>query len=221
MEQSGTELCSRGLADLGGGGLAGSGRCGLGESAAGCAAGRCGSAARSCELELSARLRGGGSDAGSDAGSQQSLGERPAAQEDYLCATQAYNGSSDEDDAAPAVGKVIKINNGQDGESYELPGGGRVDVLAFGRQQQDGRRDGLRVFTVTLVPETSLDSPAVSRLQAEIVRDGDGLRFKSMGQAFNHINDMPLHSSAARYEKSALRVMDNLAFRPDSEALFS
>ena len=93
----------------------------------------------------------------SDAGSQQALDERPAAQDDHLCATQAYNGSSDEDDVAPAVGKVIKINNGQDGESYELPGGSGVDVLAFGRQRQDDVRDGLRVSTVILVPETSVN----------------------------------------------------------------
>ena len=56
MEQGGTGLCSWGLADLGGGGLTGGGRCGLGERAAGCAAERCGSAARSCKLELSCQL---------------------------------------------------------------------------------------------------------------------------------------------------------------------
>ena len=66
MEQGGTGLCSWGLADLGGGGLTGGGRCGLGERAAGCAAERYGSAARSCKLELSLRLRGGGGGADSE-----------------------------------------------------------------------------------------------------------------------------------------------------------
>ena len=75
----------------------------------------------------------------SDAGSQQALDERPAAQDDHLCATQAYNGSSDEDDVAPAVGKVIKIDKGQDGESYKLPGGSGVDVLLCSRSAVSSR----------------------------------------------------------------------------------
>ena len=78
MDQGGTELCSRGRADLGGGGFAGSGRCRLGGRAAGCAALRCRPAAKSCKLELSSRLRGGGGGANSDQESLLSMCESSA-----------------------------------------------------------------------------------------------------------------------------------------------
>ena len=41
-------------------------------------------------------------------------------------------------------------------------------------------------------------------MQAEIVCDGDGLRCKSVGKTFNHVNNKPLHGMDRRYEKSAL-----------------
>ena len=51
----------------------------------------------------------------------------------------------------------------------------RVDVLAFGRQQQDGRRDGLRVFTVILVPETSRIRPRPGESFRHVSRFNGGI----------------------------------------------
>ena len=131
--------------------------------------------------------------------SQQSLDERPAVEEDYQGATQAYDESSDEE---AAVGHVQRVDHGGEGETFDLPDGDKVDVLTFGRLQQDGTRGSSRVSSVVL--RDTRPTPLVSVLQAEIVCDGDGLRFKSMGKTFNHVNNTPLHGTIKRYEKSAL-----------------
>ena len=197
--EDGVELCDLDLADLGSGGSADGGRVRPGERAAGSAADVCAPAGMGCELTMCSRLRGGGDRAGDDSMSQQSLDERPAVEEDYQGATQAYDESSDEE---AAVGHVQRVDHGGEGETFDLPDGDKVDVLTFGRLQQDGTRGSSRVSSVVL--RDTRPTPLVSVLQAEIVCDGDGLRFKSMGKTFNHVNNTPLHGTIKRYEKSAL-----------------
>ena len=106
------ELCGLGLADLGSGGSANGGRVGPGGRAAGCAAHGCGPASMGCggcELTMCLRLRGGGDSAEDDSSaSQQSLGEGPAAEENYR-ATQACDGSSDEEVAVSYLQKVERV----------------------------------------------------------------------------------------------------------------
>ena len=107
MVRGGTELCGRNLANLGSSGSADGGCYRPDERAAGCAAEVCGHAGMGCELRLSLMLRGGGDVAEDDSAGQQSLDDTPAVEEDCQGATQAYDGSSDEEEA---VGQVIRID---------------------------------------------------------------------------------------------------------------
>ena len=133
---------------------------------------------------------------------QQPQGDEAVSEEAHQGATQACGCSSDEEDE-PAVSELRQIDVGGDGKVLQLPDGINFEVLAFGRDEQAAARgDGVRVVSVVLPDARPAGQKMISSLQAEVSAGEEGVSFKSLGKAFNFVNEVPLHAKAKKYTTS-------------------